>query len=138
MNPDFPYHKTTDYITYTLTDGNGNTVSFKVRGNCNKVDFTDLDGKTGTYLIHAARNFWNEYVRRGFNVVNKCIHHDMKKFHKASYDYEAEKDYALDAMKNLPWDKKEIKKKMYLELASKDYHDTIYEYERKYNYALEA
>ena len=119
MNPDFPYHKTTDYTTYTLTDGNGNTVSFKVRGN-NKVDFTDLTGKTGTYLIHAARNFWNEYVRRGFNVVNKCLHHDMKKFHKACS--EIEKDY----------------EKMNLELASKAYHDTICKYEREYNYALEA
>ena len=138
MNPDFPYHKTIDYTTYTLTNGDGNNVSFKVCGK-NKVEVTDEHGKTGTYLIHAARNFWNEYVRRGFNVVNKCIHHNMKEFHKAYNDYEAEK----------PWFEKgctkEFKKKMYKELASKDYHDTICEYEREYknknkysNYALEA
>lgn len=129
MNPDFPYHKTTDYTTYTLTDGNGNTVSFKVRGNCTKVDFTDLSGKTGTYLRYAARNFWNEYVRRGFNVVNKCIHHDMKKFHKAYNDYEAdEMDYT-----------KEFYEKKNKELASKKIYDTIYEYQKRTtNYALEA
>jgi hypothetical protein len=135
MNPDFPYHKTTDYITYVLTDDNGNTVSFKVRGN--KVNFTDENGKTGTYLIGTARNFWNEYVRRGFNVANKCIHHDMKEFYKAHNEYEAEKPWAFKEFKK--GCTKEFKKKMYKELASKDIHDTICKYERDYsNYALEA
>ncbi len=126
MNPDFPYHKTTDYIVYTLTDKDGNSVSFKVRNPT--VIFTDENGKTGKYLIVAARNFWVEYVRRGFNIVNKCIHHDMKKFHKAYNEFEGCDNYTKD-----------FYEKKNKELASKKMYDTIYEYqERITNYALEA
>ena len=127
MNPDFPYHKTTDYITYTLTDGNGNTVSFEVRvGRPGQINFTDEHGKTGTYLIDAARNFWNEYVRKGFKRVNKCIHHNMKEFHKACGKAEKEtleKTYEMQTKK----------------IASKVYECIMDEYKREYkNYSLEA
>ncbi len=126
MNPDFPYHKTTDYIVYTLTDKDGNSVSFKVRNPT--VIFTDENGKTGKYLIVAARNFWVEYVRRGFNIVNKCIHHDMKKFHKAHNEFEGCDNYTKD-----------FYEKKNKELASKKMYDTIYEYQKRTtNYALEA
>ena len=136
MNPDFPYHKTTDYTTYTLTDANGNSVSFKVRNH--KVDFTDEHGKTGTYLNKAGRNFWNEYVRRGFNVVNKCIHHNMKEFHKAHNEYEAEKPWDIKDFKPSDYTKEFYEKKN-KELASKQIYDTIYEYQKRTtNYALEA
>ncbi len=135
MNPDFPYHKTTDYIVYTLTDKDGNSVSFKVRNPT--VIFTDENGKTGKYLIVAARNFWVEYVRRGFNIVNKCIHHDMKEFHKASYDYEAEKPWAFKEFEK--GYTKEFYEKMNKELASEDLYGTICKYQkRNTNYALEA
>ena len=126
MNPDFPYHKTTDYIVYTLTDKDGNSVSFKVRNR--RVIFTDENGKTGKYMLVAARNFWVEYVRRGFNIVNKCIHHDMKKFHKAHNEFERCDNYTKD-----------FYEKKNKELASKKRYDTIYEYQKRTtNYALEA
>jgi hypothetical protein len=126
-----------------LTDAEGNSVSFRVHARPGpsgvmECEFTDEHGKTGTYLIKQGRNFWNEYVRRGFNVVNKCIHHNMKDFHKAYTKAEAEKPWALKDYKPSDYTKDFYEKKN-KELASKQIYDTIYEYQKRTtNYALEA
>ena len=94
MNPDYyPTHKSAHSTTWTIKKG-AKVVSFKVYNNSSKVCITGsgagYDGENKTYLITAARNMWNEYMRQGFRVINKCIDHDMKKFYK--YKREEELD----------------------------------------------
>ena len=79
MNPDF--HKTAETITWTLKDSNGNVVTFKLAEFCT-VTIQYGDEWRQVDKEHA-RRIWKEYMDRGFRVQNKCVHHDMKKFHAA-------------------------------------------------------
>ena len=88
MNPDIP--NTAEYTMWTLKDSEGNVVTFKVRNRTAppQVEVMDERRRIGNYLLVAARNMWNEYIRQGFVVQNKCVNHDMDKF----YDYKRERE----------------------------------------------
>ena len=99
MNPDYHTNKSTaDYTIWTLKDSEGNVVSFKVRNRTPspQVEVTDENGKVGNYLLATARNIWNEYIRQGFVVQNKCVNHDMDKFYEECRDIENQKEYSSE------------------------------------------
>ena len=83
MNPDF--HKTAETITWTLKDSNGNVVKFKVSPG--RVLVEDGDEWRGVDK-EKGRRIWKEYMDKGFRIQNKCVHHDMKKFHAAKRNEE--------------------------------------------------
>tara|TARA_R110002167_G_C12440577_1_gene630789 strand:- start:54 stop:446 length:393 start_codon:yes stop_codon:yes gene_type:complete len=96
MNPDIP--NTAEYTMWTLKDSEGNVVTFKVRNRTAppQVEVMDERRRIGNYLLVAARNMWNEYIRQGFVVQNKCVNHDMDKFHKSCRDVENQKGYSSE------------------------------------------
>jgi hypothetical protein len=131
MNPDFQPRKTTGHITWTLNDSKGNVITFKVQqGNIpphlSSVEVTDENGKVGNYLLVAARNMWDEYIRQGFTVQNKCIHHDMDNF----YDKKRWEEKSDDVLGGHQWSK------------MPEYKKQPYKYKKRmmmeFNYALEA
>ena len=88
MNPDMP--NTAETIIWTLKDSEGNVVTFKVlnRKAPPQVVVQDENGAVGKYLLVAGRKMWDEYIRQGFVVQNKCVNHDMDKF----YEYKKEQE----------------------------------------------
>ena len=135
MNPDFhDTHNTAETITWTLKDSEGNVVTFKVLNRLappqvEVVENSKTEGKSGKYLLAAARKMWDEYIRRGFRVHHKCINHDMKKFYDTKRTLEENNKKAMksihasmeDSVKSY---KKQCAKKAYTEMWK--------------NYALEA
>tara|TARA_R110002020_G_scaffold198185_1_gene399355 strand:+ start:138 stop:602 length:465 start_codon:yes stop_codon:yes gene_type:complete len=103
LNPDFhDIHNTAEYTTWTLKDSEGNVVTFKVLNRVGKDHYVEVvensktKGASGKYLLVAARNMWDEYIRRGFRVQNKCVSHDMEKFYDAKRKVENNSDTDYD------------------------------------------
>lgn len=125
MNPDYypNTHKTAEYTVWTLKDSEGHVVIFKVHNrkappqvSCVEVtENSKTQGRSGNYLLVTARKMWDEYIRQGFRVQNKCVSHDMKKFYDVKREQEnnsdADYDWTMPARNYL----KEYKKKMYAE-----------------------
>ena len=102
MNPDFhDTHNTAEYTTWTLRDDEGGVVTFKVHNRVappqvEVVENSKTKGASGKYLLVAARKMWDEYIRRGFRVQNKCVNHDMEKFYDAKRKVENLSDTDYD------------------------------------------
>ena len=84
MNPDFKSYDTSNSTTWRIIKGN-QTVSFKkYRDNIVVRD----NGTNKSYSIEMARKKWDEYMRKGFHIINECVDHDMNKFHDAYREIE--------------------------------------------------
>ncbi|HIJ11654.1 TPA: hypothetical protein HA278_06360 [Candidatus Woesearchaeota archaeon] len=86
MNPDFPKHNTAESTSWTITNGSI-TITFKVVCENGSVIINGDGMVSKKYDIKLARKIWNDYMKRSFRVVNKCVDHNMKKFHSVCRKY---------------------------------------------------
>jgi hypothetical protein len=86
MNPDFNYNETTASTTWTLKHPDGHVATFKVVKNGNVI--ITYNQRSFGCIVEKARKYWGEYINRGFFVFNKCVDHNMKKFHNTYREME--------------------------------------------------
>ena len=110
MNPES--HKTAETITWTLKDSEGNRVAFKL-AEFSTVMIQYGDNEWRQVDKEHARRIWKEYMDRGFRVQNKCVNHDMKKFHNARRNEEVKKSISASMDKYIEKHKKIMAKKSY-------------------------
>ena len=140
MNPDNYNNKTAESITWTLKDSNGNVVTFKVSPGTVLIqdgdEWHEVDKEKG-------RRVWKEYIDKGFRVQNKCINHDMKKFHDAKRK-EENKERNKKVMSNIADSMDEYMKKIHdKKIHDNDLQEMRINPKKLYtdnwdNYALEA
>ena len=88
MNPEDFENISTTHTIWTLIDSNGNSVTFKVPSSGNRVTITD--NSCGKYQCHreTARDKWNDYMKKGYHISNKCVDYDMDEFYNGKRNEE--------------------------------------------------
>ena len=120
-------YNTAETITWTLRNENGETITFKVPSKGDKV-WVSSGGTDAWHSKESARHIWYNFIGMGYSVVNKCVHHDMKKFH----DAKRKKERSKKAMESISASMDDFVKSYKKQYAKKAYTDNWDKY------ALEA
>mgnify|MGYP003141433409 FL=1 len=139
MNPEDFENINTTHTIWTLIDSNGNSVTFKVPSSGNRVTITD--NSCGKYQCHreTARDKWNDYMKKGYHISNKCVDYDMDEFYNGKRNEERNEK----VMKSISASMEEYVKKIHdndlqeMRINPKKFYTEFYK-DKWDNYALEA
>ena len=139
MNPEDFENINTTHTIWTLIDSNGNSVTFKVPSSGNRVTITD--NSCGKYQCHreTARGKWNDYMKKGYHISNKCVDYDMDEFYNGKRNEERNEK----VMKSISASMEEYVKKIHdndlqeMRINPKKFYKEFYK-DKWDNYALEA
>ena len=134
MNPEDFENISTTHTIWTLIDSNGNSVTFKVPSSGNRVTITD--NSCDKYRCHreTARDKWNDYMKKGYHISNKCVDYDMDEFYNGKRNEERNEK----VMRSISDSMEEYVKKIHdndlqeMRINPSDF------YKKMSNYALEA
>ena len=104
MNPDDINGRLGDTgsTTWTLVDSEGNVVLFRSHDDLHYVTVVNAGGGVESYNRDLARLKWDEYMKKGYRIQNKCKVPAMSKFHDAKRAYESyERKYKDSKQKDM-------------------------------------
>ena len=122
MNPDYYKNSNSETSTVWTISKGPSTIMFKMISGSDTILIITNDSSR-SYAVETARKIWDDYIRRGFRVVNECKNHNMKNFHDAKRKEERNKEVMKSIHSSMEDFVKSYQKQYAKEVYKEDIHD---------------